>query len=161
MDKPAFVYVTYINAPAEKVWQALTDGEVTQKYWFQHRNASDWKVGSEWRHEHCDDASIVDVVGTVIESDRPRRLVVSWASPKEAADPSKYSRVTYDILEDRGVVRLTVTHSDLEPGSGMARSIGQGWPLVLSNLKTYLETGNVLPPIKVRENGKFKDVRFG
>jgi uncharacterized protein YndB with AHSA1/START domain len=161
MDKPAYVYVTYIKAPADKVWQALTDGEVTRKYWFHHRNASDWKVGSAWRHEEYDDPSIVDIVGKVVENDRPNRLVVSWASPKEALDPAKYSRVTYDIVEDRGVTRLTVTHDQLEAGSSMERGITSGWPMVLANLKTYLETGEALPPMKEREEGKWKNVRFG
>ena len=69
MSKPTFVYVTYIKTTADKVWKALTDGEATRQYWFNHRNASDWKVGSEWRHEDYDDPKTVDVVGTVVEND--------------------------------------------------------------------------------------------
>lgn len=160
MSKPSFVYVTYINATAEKVWRALTDGEVTRRYWSNHRNASDWQPGSEWRHENYDDAAVVDVIGTVVESDPPRRLVVTWASPRLAADPTQRSQVSYDLAEDAGMVRLTVTHDDLQPGSSMEKGISEGWPMVLSSLKTFLETGEPMPPIMVRKNGAWSRERF-
>ena len=87
----------------------------------------------------------VDVVGTVVESTPPRRLVFTWARPKEAEDESKHSRVTFDI-EPQGdaLVRLTVTHEDLEHDPKMLAGISGGWPSVLSNLKTLLETGHAL-----------------
>ena len=103
---------------------------------------------------------MVDIVGTVVESDRPRRLVVTWASPSEAKDPAKRSRVTYDIAEDGNMVRLTVTHDQLEPGSSMERGISRGWPIVLSSLKTLLETGKAMPEFHEGENGKWKQQRF-
>jgi uncharacterized protein YndB with AHSA1/START domain len=161
MIKPTFVYVTYINATADKVWRALTEGEITRQYWINHRNVSDWKVGSTWQHEDYDNPAAVDVVGTVVESDRPRRLVVTWASPKEANDPAKRSRVTYDIAESGEMVRLTVTHDELEPGSNMARNVSEGWPIVLSGLKTLLETGEAMPPIYTREGRGWKARQFG
>jgi uncharacterized protein YndB with AHSA1/START domain len=145
MSKPSFVYVTYIESTPEKVWQALTDSAFTRKYWVNHRNASDWKVGSEWRHEDYDDASLVDIMGHVVEISPPRHLVLTWASPKDAKDPDKVSRVTFDIETYGDGVRLTVTHSDLEPDSAMLQGITRGWPLVLSSLKTLLETGKALP----------------
>ena len=149
MSRPSFIYVTYINSTPEKVWQALTDPAFTRKYWVNHRNASDWKVGSEWRHEDYDDASLVDIVGHVVESAPPRHLVLTWASPKDAEIPDKVSRVTFDI-ETYGV-RLTVTHSELEPDSAMLSGISRGWPLVLSSLKTLLETGEPLPGTSKRK----------
>ena len=145
MSRPSFIYVTYINSTPEKVWQALTDSAFTRKYWFNHRNASDWKVGSEWRHEEYDDASLVDIVGRVVESSPPRHLVLTWASPKDAKDPDKVSRVTFDIETYGDGVRLTVTHAELEPESAMLSGISRGWPLVLSSLKTLLETGEPMP----------------
>jgi uncharacterized protein YndB with AHSA1/START domain len=145
MSRPSFIYVTYINSTPERVWQALTDPAFTRKYWFNHRNASDWKVGSEWRHEEYDDASVVDIVGRVVESSPPRHLVLTWASPKDAKDPDKVSRVTFDIETYGDGVRLTVTHSELEPESAMLSGISRGWPLVLSSLKTFLETGEPMP----------------
>jgi uncharacterized protein YndB with AHSA1/START domain len=145
MRKPSFFYVTYINTTPEKLWQALTDGEMTKQYWGNRRNASDWKVGSTWRHEDFNDAALVDIVGTVVESSPPWRLVLSWAFPKEAADPKKISRVTFDIEAYSGVVRLTVTHAELEPDSPMLHGISKGWPLVLASLKSLLETGEPMP----------------
>jgi len=141
MSKPSFVYVTYIRATPEKVFDAITDGELTAQYW-GHRNASDWKAGSTWEHQRIDDSDKVDIVGKVIENDRPQRLVISWASPDDAGNPEKTSRVTFDIEPYKGdAVKLTVTHSELEPDSGMLRGISAGWPLVLSALKSFLETG--------------------
>ena len=115
MSRPSFIYVTYINSTPERVWQALTDPAFTRKYWVNHRNASDWKVGSEWRHEDYDDASLVDIAGHVVESAPPRHLVLTWVSPKDAENPDKVSRVTFDIETYGDGVRLTVTHSELEP----------------------------------------------
>jgi len=75
MSKPEFVYVIYIQSTAEKIWQALTDPEMTKEFWGRHQNRSDWKPGSEWRHVNYDDATDIAVAGTVVESDPPRRLV--------------------------------------------------------------------------------------
>jgi uncharacterized protein YndB with AHSA1/START domain len=141
MNKPKFVYVTYINTTPEKVWNALVDGEMTKQYWWRHRNASDWKPGSTWRHEDYDDPKTVDVVGKVVESNAPRRLVLTWASPADAENEAKHSRVTFEIEPYMETVRLTVTHDELEPDSAMLRGITEGWPKVLSSLKTLLETG--------------------
>jgi uncharacterized protein YndB with AHSA1/START domain len=150
MSKPSFVYVTYIQTTPEKVWSALSDPE---DYWGRHRNTSDWKPGSPWRHEDYDDASAVVILGTVIESKPPQRLVLSWAHPGDAADPAKTSRVTFEIEEFMGAVRLTVTHDELEPDSGMLKGITAGWPAVLSSLKTMLETGASLPMTRQRWTG--------
>ena len=145
MAESRFVYVTYIDSTPEKVWDALLDPEMTRRYWGRHRNASDWQAGSSWEHQDYDDAAVVDIVGKVVESEPPRRLVLTWAAPAEAGDPSKHSRVTFEIEPAYGSVRLTVTHDELEPDSEMLRGISFGWPAVLSSLKTLLETGNPLP----------------
>jgi uncharacterized protein YndB with AHSA1/START domain len=139
MSKPEFVYVIYIQSTPEKIWQALIDPEMTKEFWGRHQNRSDWKPGSEWRHQNYDDASDVAVAGTVIESHPPRRLVLTWARP----DDADISRVTFDIDEFMGSARLTVTHSELS--AAMLRNISAGWPAVLSSLKSLLETGASLP----------------
>jgi uncharacterized protein YndB with AHSA1/START domain len=154
MSKPSFVYVTYIESTPQKVWNALTNPEMTKDYWVRHRNRSDWKPGSAWRHEDYDDAAKLDIAGTVVEADPPRRLVLTWASPAEASDPNKVSRVTFDIEMFRGAVRLTVTHDELEPESGMLRGITMGWPVVLASLKTMLETGSAMSMTMTREGWK-------
>ncbi|HRC86852.1 MAG TPA: SRPBCC domain-containing protein, partial [Thermoanaerobaculia bacterium] len=84
------------------------------------------------------------IVGEVMESVPPRRLVVSWAPPADAADRARHSRVAFDLEPVGDMVRLTVTHDELEAGSEMLRSISNGWPRVLSSLKSLLETGRPL-----------------
>ena len=145
MNKPSFVYVTYIATTAEKAWNALIDPELTERYWAHHHNVSDWKPGSAWQMIDRSDDDCVDIEGIVLENDAPRRLVVSWAYPRDAANPAAHSRVTYQIEPIGDIVKLTVTHDDLEPDSPMLRGISDGWPVVLSNLKTLLETGERLP----------------
>jgi uncharacterized protein YndB with AHSA1/START domain len=144
MDKPQFVYVTYIATTPEKLWNALLDSEMTSKYW-QHDNVSDWKPGSRWEHRRNDETGAVDLVGKVLESSPPRRLVLTWAYPADEAREEKHTRVTFDIEPVRGVVRLTVTHDTFAPGSDMLEPITMGWPKVLSSLKSLLETGQPLP----------------
>ena len=90
--KPRFVYVTYLSTTPEKLWNALMDGEMTRQYWGRHRNVSDWKVGSTWEHQDYDTPAIVDIVGKVVESTPPRRLVLTWAFPADAASEAKHSR---------------------------------------------------------------------
>ena len=143
-DKPQFIYVSYITTTPQKLWNALLDPAFTKQYWYHH-NVSDWKVGSEWRHQRCDDAGTIDIVGKVLEVDEPRRLVVSWASPTAANDPAAYSQVAYDIEPLEGLVKLTVTHTGLQPDSAMLKGISFGWPVVLSSLKSLLETGQAIP----------------
>lgn len=142
VERPSYVYVTYINATPERVWHALTDAEATAEYW-GHSNVSDWQIGSSWEHRRTDGSGIADVVGTVLESEPPHRLVTAWADPEDR-DGERTSRVTYDIVRHGEIVRLTVTHEDLADERDL-RDVSGGWPAVLSNLKTYLETGAVLP----------------
>jgi len=151
MKKPDFVYVTYIRTTPEKVWQALVDTDVAARYWgdvekFVPRvNVSDWKPGSRWEHQRLDEAHTVDIAGEVLESDPPRRLVMTWARPDEVDDASMRSRVSFDIAAVAGgLVRLTVTHDDIARDARMFEGISNGWPKVLSNLKSLLETGRPL-----------------
>jgi len=148
MTKPEFVYVTYIASTPDKIFQALVDTEIAQKYWMGSTtgparvNVSDWRPGSRWQHVRADETQTVDVVGKVIESSPPRRLVMTWGRPTEADDEAKHSRVAFDIEPlEGGQVRLTVTHDNLENDPKMLASISGGWPRVLSNLKTLLESG--------------------
>jgi uncharacterized protein YndB with AHSA1/START domain/DNA-binding transcriptional ArsR family regulator len=128
-----FVYVTYIESSADRVWTALTDADISAEYW-GHRNESDWHVGSEWRHVRPDGSGIADIVGTVLESEPPRRLVITFGGTTTA---------TFVIEQHGDIVRLTVVHEDLTAEDYEASSVG--WPAVLANLKTFLEAGHPLP----------------
>jgi len=141
MNKERFVYVTYIASTPSQVWKALIDGELTRQYW-KHTNESDWKAGSRWRHVAADGTGNVRLVGSVVEVVPPKRLVLTWGEPTDADNPARHSRVAIDIEPVADMVRMTVTHDELEPE--MARKIAAGWPRVLSSLKSLLETGRAL-----------------
>ena len=139
MDKPQYVYVTYILTTPEKVWAALTDPELSAQYWGRS-NVSDWKVGSRW--SHCGPDGAAALTGEVLEADSPNRLMTTWHRPEEADNPAKRSKVRYEIEAAGGKVKLTVTHWDLDEET--LRGVSGGWPAVLSNLKTFLESGRTL-----------------
>jgi uncharacterized protein YndB with AHSA1/START domain len=138
-----FVYVTYIRTTPDRLWKALLQPEFTRQYW-GHDNVSDWKAGSSWQHRRSDGSGAVDLVGQVVESAPPRRLVITWAFPADASDRARQSRVTFELEPIDDMVRLTVSHDQLEPASDMLRGITEGWPRVLSSLKSLLETGQPL-----------------
>jgi uncharacterized protein YndB with AHSA1/START domain/DNA-binding transcriptional ArsR family regulator len=150
--RPYYVYVTYIEASAQRVWGALTDPQLSARYW-GHSNISDWQVGSYWEHRRVDGSGIADVVGTVLESQPPRLLTITFDAPgrRAAEGPSK---VTFDIEPYHEIVRLTVTHENLA-GDEALRAISAGWPAVCANLKSLLETGDVLsrPPWEMHAVG--------
>ncbi len=141
MSKPEFVYTTYIETTPEELWQALTDGDFTERYWFGHRVTSDWKAGSSYRFAS---QGVPNIEGKVLVSDPPRQLSYSWDSCSPEAQRERTSRVTFD-LEPRGkIVRLTVTHDELDERGVTLRNISGGWPMVLASLKSLLETGHGL-----------------
>ena len=139
-EKTSFVYVTYIRSTPQKVFDAITQPEIARRYW-GHENVSDWKPGSSWEHVRANEQRTVELVGKVVEVSPPTRLVITWANASQAANPASASRVSFDVVPYESMVRLTVTHDELEAGSGMAKGIQQGWPAVLSSLKSLLETG--------------------
>jgi uncharacterized protein YndB with AHSA1/START domain len=141
MSKPEFVYVTYIETSAEKLWQALTDGDFTERYWFGHRVASDWGIGSPYKFAKQGNNTIE---GKVLAFEPHKRLAYTWDPRAPNAHGERTSRVTFD-LEPRGnVVKLTVTHDNLDEGGKTFRDISGGWPMVIASLKSLLETGRPL-----------------
>jgi uncharacterized protein YndB with AHSA1/START domain/DNA-binding transcriptional ArsR family regulator len=158
MDKPEFVYTTYIHTTPERLWQALTDPVFTRRYWgvaFQ----SDWQVGSTMTLDQ-DGVTIADPDQVVLESEPYRRLSYTWHTftPEWAevhgfsdeflakVAGERRSKVTFDIEDLGETVRLTVVHDGFDPGSTVLDSVSQGWPVILSSLKTLLETGDTLTP---------------
>jgi len=143
--KPNTVYVIYIVARPEKVWAALTEADFTEKYFFGRHVNSDWKIGSTWSMAKPDGA--LDVQGKVLESDPPRRLVLSWrVESMEELRHLPDTVVTYQIDSLGEVARLTMTESHsptLDPK--YLEGGRKGWPMILSGLKSLLETGHALP----------------
>jgi uncharacterized protein YndB with AHSA1/START domain len=151
MSKPEFVYTTYIETTAEKLWHALTDDDFHERYWFGHRATSDWKVGSPYQFSKQGKPSIE---GKVLISEPPKKLAYTWDPCSADAKRERTSRVTFDIEPHGTVVRLTVTHDDLDEDGKTLRDISGGWPMVIASLKSVLETGRPLPvdlPSSVRK----------
>ena len=140
------IYVTYIASTPPKVWAALTSSEFTRQFFFGRSVESDWKAGSPWNMRKPD--GTIDVRGEVRESDPPRKLVITWKvdGPKELKDLPE-AIVTYLIEEvSEAVVRLTMSEAHPTPIPAYLLEGGRrGWPMILSGLKSLLETGKPLP----------------
>lgn len=150
MSKPQVVYTVYINANADAVWQGIVDPEFTRRYWM-HDNVSDWEVGSRWEHVQVEPPTgqapwpvqpgKVDIVGEVLESDRPNRLVLTWAKPENEGNAAKTSRVRFELeVLDWPMgpwTKLTLVHDELD--DEMHAGVSEGWPALLSVMKTLLE----------------------
>jgi DNA-binding transcriptional ArsR family regulator/uncharacterized protein YndB with AHSA1/START domain len=160
MDKPEFVYTTYIKTTPERLWQGLTDPAFTRRYWNVTWD-TDWKTGSAMTLQIVKDGvTIADPEQVVLESDPYRRLSYAWHTftPEWAAayavsdeDLARFaserrSTVTFDIEPLGEMVKLTVVHDGFDPGSAILPGITEGWPRILSDLKTLLETGDTLVP---------------
>jgi uncharacterized protein YndB with AHSA1/START domain len=151
MSNSTFVYVTYIKTTPERLWSALTDREFTRQYWLGAHCESDWKPGSPWKLAF-EDGRVADS-GEIVEADPPRRLAIKWRnqwSPELNAEG--YSLCTFEIEivpSDSGeAVKLSVIHSIDRPESAFIKAVSGGWPRILSNLKSLLETGSVVLPKK-------------
>jgi DNA-binding transcriptional ArsR family regulator/uncharacterized protein YndB with AHSA1/START domain len=161
MERPSFVYTTYIRTTPERLWQALTDPAFTRRYW-RAAFETDWKAGSTMGWELFG-VRIEDPEQVVLESEPYRRLSYRWHTvtpeladflqlseeARERLAAEQRSKVTFEIETLGEVVKLTVVHDDFEPASLMAQMVSQGWPSVLSSLKTLLETGETLPETEV------------
>jgi uncharacterized protein YndB with AHSA1/START domain len=136
-DGPTFVYVNYIRTTPETLWRALTDGAFTRQYWFATRVESDWRPGSRvtfWRNDAISDS------GEVLECTPHRRLSYTWRVEfDEVLRREKPSRVTFELEPMGSVVKLTLTHDQIEPGSKVYEGISSGWPTILASLKSLLE----------------------
>jgi uncharacterized protein YndB with AHSA1/START domain len=142
MPRSTFVYVTYIRTTPEKLWSALTDGEFMQQYWFGMRCECRWTVGSSWKLV-SGDGQLFDA-GEIVEAEPPRRLVIRWQNqirPELKAEGD--SLCTMELEPSGTAVKLSITHSIERERSKLIEAVSGGWPKVISNLKTLLETGSV------------------
>jgi uncharacterized protein YndB with AHSA1/START domain len=143
MPDSRFVYVTYIRATPQRVWEALTTPEFMKRYFFGAVFDTDWKPGAPWRMVHAD-GSVSDA-GEVIEFQPAKRLVLSWRNelqPDMAAEG--HGRCIMDVEASGEATRLTITHTMDTPESRTIAAVSEGWPRILSNLKSLLETGQAV-----------------
>jgi uncharacterized protein YndB with AHSA1/START domain len=137
-----FVYVTYIRATPERVWDALMKPEFTTRYFFGVTMDTDWKPGSPWKMVHAD-GKITDA-GEVLEVEPQKRLVLKWRNEFPELKPEGYTRCSFELTPQGELTKLEVVHEAQMDNSKTITAISGGWPRILSNLKTYLETGEVL-----------------
>lgn len=141
MARSTFVYVTYIRTTPEKLWAALTDPESMKLYWFGCHCESKWTAGSPWKLV-SPDGQVFDS-GEIIEADPPRRLVIRWQNQfKPELKAEGASRCTMELETTPGAVKLSITHAIEREPSKLIEAVSGGWPKVLSNLKSLLETGS-------------------
>ena len=138
----SFVYVTFIRTTPEKLWSALTTPDLMKKYWFGMHQEADWKTGAAWRLVFPD-GRVADT-GEIVEVTPPTRLVIKWRNEfKPELKSEGYSRCVIELEPTGGAVKLTVTHVMDCAGSKLIEAVSGGWPRILSNLKSLLETGEV------------------
>jgi uncharacterized protein YndB with AHSA1/START domain/DNA-binding transcriptional ArsR family regulator len=161
VDRPSFVYTTYIQTTPERLWQALTEPAFTKRYWGMTFD-SDWEPGSPMTW-HTRGLTISDPEQLVLEAEPCRRLsypwqthTPEWAASLDLSDDVRErlvaeprSKVTFEIEPLGDQVKLTVIHDNLEPGGVTGALVSEGWPRVVANLKSLLELGDPLPDIQL------------
>jgi uncharacterized protein YndB with AHSA1/START domain len=144
MTRSTFVYVTYIRTTPEKLWTALTsDAEFMKQYWFGTHCESKWTPGSSWKMVHPD--GTISDAGEIVEAAPPRRLVIRWQHQnKPELKAEGESLCTLELEPTGGAVKLSITHTiECEPSKFIA-AVSGGWPKIISNLKSLLETGSAV-----------------
>jgi uncharacterized protein YndB with AHSA1/START domain len=146
--KSSFVYVTYIRTAPDTLWSALTSPEFAQKYWLGARPEAEWKPGGSWKLIFPD-GRVADT-GQIVEFEPGKRLSIRWRNEfRPELKGEGWSLCTMEIAPAANeTVKLTVTHSIDREGSKFIAAVSGGWPQILSNLKSLLETGSVILPPK-------------
>ncbi|HEX6959772.1 MAG TPA: SRPBCC family protein [Ferrovibrio sp.] len=135
-----FAYVIYIRTTRDKLWRALLEPEFTRQYWAGTWQESDWKPGAPWRIV-IPDGRIADS-GEIVEIDPPRRLVLTWRNEfRPELREDGHSTLIYELEQQGDMVKLTLLHEIARPGAKFIEAVSQGWPAILSSLKSLLETG--------------------
>jgi len=141
--KSKFVYVSYIKTTPEKLWQALITPEFIKQYWASMDVKCDWKVGSPWTLSFPD-GRVADA-GEIVEFIPTKRIVIKWRNEwKPEMKEEGFTRCTFDLEQTDGAAKLTLTHEMDILNSKFIEAVSSGWPMILSNLKSLLETGNVV-----------------
>ena len=152
MNYSTFNYVTYIGTTPEKLWEALTSKEFTQEYWFGRKIQSDWKKG-EPVHFYDENDNLTDH-GVLLNYEQNQLLSYTFLWVEDGTEREQPPTVTFSLQPMEQTVKLSLKHEFLLPtdfyeeNSGF-QGINNGWPAILSNLKTLLETGKTLPAITI------------
>lgn len=142
MPGSTFVYVMYIRTTPQKLWSALTDVEFMKQYWFGMRCESQWKTGSSWKL--ISESGQVFDAGEIAEAEPPRRLVIRWQhQEKPELKAEGNSLCTIELEPVAGAVKLSITHTIEREPSKLIEAVSGGWPKIISNLKSLLETGSI------------------
>jgi uncharacterized protein YndB with AHSA1/START domain len=142
MAKSTFIYATYIRTSPQELWSALTDSEFMKQYWFGMHCESDFSTGSSWKL--VNDSGEVWDAGEIVEAVPGRRLVIRWEHQKRPELKAEgASLCTMELVPAGQAVRLTITHSVERERSKLIEAVSGGWPKILSNLKSLLETGAI------------------
>jgi uncharacterized protein YndB with AHSA1/START domain len=141
--RSSFVYVSYIRTTPERLWAALTGAEFAKQYWRGAHPVAEWKVGGAWKLMFPD-GRLADA-GEIVAFEPHSKLAIRWRNEfrPELRDEG-WSLCTMEIEPTEGVVKLTVTHSMERAQSKFIEAVSGGWPQILSNLKSLLETGTVI-----------------
>jgi uncharacterized protein YndB with AHSA1/START domain len=144
MARSTFVYVTYIRTTPEKLWSALTDDvEFMKQYWFGVHCDSQWRAGSSWKMV-SGDGKVLDS-GEIVEAEPPRRLVIRWQHQNKPELKAEGASLCTMEMEPSGTaVKLSITHTIEREPSELIVAVSGGWPKVISNLKSLLETGSTV-----------------
>jgi uncharacterized protein YndB with AHSA1/START domain len=138
-----FVYVTFIRTTPERLWSALTSADFMKEYWFGMHLKTEWKVGAQWQLLFAD-GRIADT-GEIVELEPPKRLVLKWRNElRPELKAEGYARCMIEVEPVSGAVKLTITHTMDRAGSKLIEAVSGGWPRILSNLKSLLETGQIV-----------------
>jgi uncharacterized protein YndB with AHSA1/START domain len=142
-----FVYVTYIRTTPERLWSALISPDFARQYWMGARPEAEWKAGGSWKLVFPD-GRIADS-GEIVAFEPEKRVAIKWRNefdPELKAEG--WSLCTMEIEPKGEAVKLTVTHAMEREDSKFIGAVSGGWPQILSNLKSLLETGSVVLPPK-------------
>ncbi len=143
MAKSTYVYVTYIRTTPEKLWSALTDAAFMKQYWFGVSCESQWTAGSSWKMVYPDGRITDD--GEIVEAEPPRRLVIRWQHQnKSELKAEGESLCTMELERSGPAVKLSITHTIEREPSKFIVAVSSAWPMVISNLKSLLETGSTV-----------------
>jgi uncharacterized protein YndB with AHSA1/START domain len=143
MAESTFLYVTYIRTTPDALWHALTDSDFIPQFWLGVRAEAEWRKGGPWKLV-LPDGRVADT-GEILEFEPPKRLAIKWKNefmPELTAEG--WSHCLFELEPAGEAVKLTVTHSASVEKSKLIEAVSGGWPQILSNLKTLLETGKPL-----------------